>query len=627
MFRYLLSMKYLLVILFFLFSTKIYSQSVTITTFAGNGLLGNSGDGGPATGAKFSWGCPSMEDGNGNMYISTGVYSYRVRIVSSSGIIDKFAGNSTTGFSGDGGPATTAQFKEPCYIAIDDSENVYVADALNYRIRKIDHNTGIIATIVGNGRVGIDTDGMSATATGINIVTCIAFDKYNNLLFNAGALYIKKVDHITGLVSTIAGTGTAVMTSGDGGPATAATGNFYYFYVCKNGDIISSDRTSSIRRISHSTGIITTIAGTRDTITTYADNIPATNAHIYPSNLWEDSSGNIYFSDAVHDRIRYIDTIGIIHSIAGTGISGTSGEGVAADSANLGGPWIISMNPCGDLYFQEIDNHRIRKLNLGRGTLASVQVNIGDTVIHLCNRRVVSLNAVGRYAGRYPHFSWTVNSIPAGTDTPYFSYTPANGDVVTCTMVSSLNCLSDATASSNSVHIFVDTLSPPNVTITGIAGAAIGDTVHLNATITGAGSSYILKWYNSDSLFATTTTPTVQYVKTRAIDSITVVLTSNARGCYDSTGSPIKTIVRYNTSAPVVVKSNEIWLQPNPAQTEIQILAGNDWEQLVVTDVSGRVMYREVNQQHRSTQLNIASWPKGLYFVHTGTVAGKFLKD
>ncbi len=633
MFHYLLSMRYLFLLFAFVyFLPSGFSQPYYITTIAGNGTNVENGNGGMATSAGLQTGNPSVPDKYGNIYLATRWVNNTVRKIDASGRITHFAGDGTAVSAGDGGPASSASLNDPLWVLTDDSANVYIVENLGCRVRKVDYRTGRISTYAGNGGSTFSGEGRPASATSFGYITSMAFDSHGNVLLCANNGYINKIDKATSIVSNIAGNGRCVRNVSSSGPATADSGCYIYVCVDRHDNIYTSDLTL-IRKIDSGTNFIHTLAGSLDTSFAYADSVPATNAHIEMYDINSDSFGRIYYSDVLRLRTRMVDTNGYVYTIGGNGIRGYSGDGGPAINAKIYDPLSTVVGACGEIYMNDAGNYRVRKIY--KEYLPNISISLTNQasttetgVVQFCSRYPTTLHAFYSRGGPSPAFRWYINGAPITTSLPYYTFTPNSGDSVRCEIVSDLYCVTNRVASSNSIQFIIDTLSPVSVSLSGIAGAAIGDTVHLNATITGAGSSYTLKWYNGDSLFATTTTPTVQYVKTRAIDSITVVLTSTARGCYDSTGSPIKTIVRYNTSVPVVTTAaNEIWLQPNPAQTEIQIVAGNDWEQLVVTDVSGRVMYRESNQQHRSTQLNIASWPKGLYFVHTGTVAGKFLKD
>jgi hypothetical protein len=196
-----------------------------ITTIAGNGMSGFSGDGGQATSASLNGPKGIALDGIGNIYISD-AYNMRIRKVNTLGVITTIAGKGTAGFSGDGGQATSAELNYPERVIVDAANNFYIADYYNNRVRKI-NTAGIITTIAGNGTGGFSGDGGQATAAGLNQLTEVALDAANNL-FIVDFLNnrIRKVNS-SGIISTVAGNGTAGF-SGDGGQATAAKLNNPY---------------------------------------------------------------------------------------------------------------------------------------------------------------------------------------------------------------------------------------------------------------------------------------------------------------------------------------------------------------------------------------------------------------
>ncbi len=199
---------------------KIYKVSPayngTITTIAGTGISGYSGDGGPATNAEFGYSQFITTDKNDNIYISD---IFRLRKINASGIISTIAGTGVAGYNGDGIPATSAQVNVVRGIAVDDTGNVYFVDAENLRIRKID-TSGIIHTIAGTGVSGYSPDGSQADTAQFSLISMLSIDRFNDLYFLDNARF-RKINHTTGLITTIAGTGIWGY-SGDGGPATSA---------------------------------------------------------------------------------------------------------------------------------------------------------------------------------------------------------------------------------------------------------------------------------------------------------------------------------------------------------------------------------------------------------------------
>jgi len=264
-----------------------------ISTFAGNGTVGYSGDGGPATAAQLSnhySGNPAI-DNAGNIYISD-AGNFVIRKINRAGVITTIAGNGSFGYSGDGGPARSAQIT-PRDLAVDNTGNVYFTDGQS-RIRKVGTN-GIITTIAGTGNFGFSGDGGPATAANID-AGGIAVDNANNIYFtHVNTDRIRKIN-AAGIISTIAGIGMEGY-SGDGGPATlAALKEPQDVHVDLSGNIYIADYNHTIRKINTS-GIISTVAGT-GTPGFSGDGGPATSAQLdYPVSVWVDSCGNIYIPD------------------------------------------------------------------------------------------------------------------------------------------------------------------------------------------------------------------------------------------------------------------------------------------------------------------------------------------
>jgi hypothetical protein len=272
-----------------------------ITTYAGTGQGGYSGDGGPAINAELFPRALALDAAN-NLYI---INNSSVRKVDAGGIITTVVnGSKTSGFSGDGGPAIDAQLFQPLGISIDAKGNIYIADTSNYRVRKID-TSGIITTVAGNGTSGRNGDGGPATSAQLGYTQGVAVDSLGNLYIADGR--IRKVD-TSGILTTIAGQLQHGF-SGDGGPAVKAylnigagvtvdpAGNIYIL------DAVSfSGGNDRIRRID-TNGTITTIAGNGNLHNQNPYNLPATETTIAPSAVALDSAGNLYISDYLVDQI------------------------------------------------------------------------------------------------------------------------------------------------------------------------------------------------------------------------------------------------------------------------------------------------------------------------------------
>jgi len=326
-----------------------------ITTFAGNGGFGPPGDGGPATDADLYWPQDLFFDSAGNLYI-TDTNAPAIRMVDSAGIIHLVAGvYNGYGFSGDGGPATSAELYYPAGIAKDSSGNLYIADRDNHRIRKVD-STGTITTFAGNGNNACPStgDGGPATSASIPYPSGLAV-KQNRLLITDNCSRVRVINLQTNVINAAAGTGTGCF-NGDGlSPLSTDLCGPWSLSVDPHGNLIETE-TGRVRRI---TGTVQTIAGGY-----IGDNGPARNASVTNSwpgnNLAFDSKGNVYIADSEHMRIRKIDTHGSVTTFAGTGLSGSSGDGGPAISATFYFPNAVAADGSGNVF---IGDATIRKVD------------------------------------------------------------------------------------------------------------------------------------------------------------------------------------------------------------------------------------------------------------------------
>ncbi len=347
-------LRFILLVVLLVVCGKGYGQ--IITTFAGGG---SGGDGGPAAAASIYDPTVIIFDKHDNVYITESV-GHDIRKVSPTGIITTYAGtNGTAGYGGDGGAATAAMLNEPVGIVCDSIGNLLICDALNNRVRKVDVATGIISTVLGNGTMTDLGDGGPATAATMHYPSGIIFDKAGNL-YVSSAWYIRKINKY-GIISTIAGIGISGNT-GDGGPATSAKVNIGCMCFDDADNLIFTDVGFSVIRKISPAGIISHVAGVTGTYIFNGDGIPASNAHFDPYGIAFGPDGNLYFSDLNNNRIRVIDRSGIIHTVAGTGAVGISGDGGRADTAEIDRPDGLVFDSCGNLYFTQIDNPRVRKV-------------------------------------------------------------------------------------------------------------------------------------------------------------------------------------------------------------------------------------------------------------------------
>jgi hypothetical protein len=300
-------------------------------------------------------------------------------LIAQSPLIITIAGNGTGGYSGDGGPSENSVLDWPGGVTVDSIGNIYVSDTYNGRVRKIDRASGVINTIVGSGAFGNAGDGGPAMAAEFYSIRSSCFDASNNFyVVDNGDSKVRKINLITGIITTFAGSQNPGWT-GDGGPATSAR-LYWPSHVCfdrvRNCIYIADTYNNKIRKVDLSTNIITTFAGTG--VQGYSgDNGPAVNANLSdPKGIAIDSALNIYIGDYSNARIRKIDTAGIITTFAGTGTVGYSGDGGPAVAAELRTPAGIAFDASKqNLFIADRNNNVIRKINMNTTIITTVAGN------------------------------------------------------------------------------------------------------------------------------------------------------------------------------------------------------------------------------------------------------------
>jgi sugar lactone lactonase YvrE len=284
--------------------TNVTTRVGTIVTVAGTGSAGFAGDSGQAVSAQLYYPAGVAVDASGNIYIAD-TSNHRVRRVDPQGVITTVAGTGTTGFAGDGGLGAAAKLYSPAGVAVEASGNIYIADTDNHRVRRVDPQ-GVITTVAGTGTAGYFGDMGPGSATTLNKPKGVAVDSSGNVyIADTDNHRVRQVNSL-GTITTVAGNGTAGY-FGEGGPATATTLNS-------------------------------------------------------PAGVAVDSSGNVYITERGNHRVRQVDSLGTITTVAGNGTAGYSGDDGPSTFASLNSPTGVAIHPSGSILITDGANHRIRRI-------------------------------------------------------------------------------------------------------------------------------------------------------------------------------------------------------------------------------------------------------------------------
>ncbi len=412
-------------------------ETGVIDTVAGNGTAGYSGDGGDARAATLNQPTGVTLDADGHLYITEWASHVVRRIDAVTGVITTVAGTGVGGFTGDGGAATAARLNRPKSVAFDAGGNLFISDTSNNRIRLVRRDTGLIETIAGTGAFAYSGDGGPALSAALNMPQRIAFDLEGRLVIaDMGNARIRRIDRDTGIIDTVAGSGVPGY-AGDGGPALLAQlyRPFGLTHDFAGHLYVGDSNNGCIRRIDRATGVISTVAGVSSIGFTSPSGAATSQIGRRPSglavradggvivcltdnykvlgidvvrNTWSrlagtgiygfngdvgvalttqlddprgialDSAGNLFIADATNQRIRRVDAAtGLIATVAGSGpggfgTGGFSGDGGPATSAQLWTPYAVAVDPDGVLFIADTGNHRIRRVDAVSGLIATI---------------------------------------------------------------------------------------------------------------------------------------------------------------------------------------------------------------------------------------------------------------
>ena len=551
-----------------------------ITTIAGTGIAGYNGDNILAINAQINAPNFIAIDYNNNIYISDNG-NHRIRkIYYASGIITTIAGTGIVGYNGD-------NIYGPQQISFDGSGNLIFADLLNYRVRKINFTNGIISTIAGTGVVGYNGDNIPANTASIHNVYGLAVDASDNIyLADGGNSRVRKIDN-NGIITTIAGTGVPGNSGNNVLATSAQLGSPFALTLDLNNNLFIADNgVHTVRKVNLSTNIITTIAGTG--VAGYSgDNSLSTSAQLYhPLGVSCDVCGNVYIADNSNARVRkvWLGTTTIPSSSITVSPNDTVCAGVTvtftATPANAGTAptyqWlknsivivgatnttysyipndgdsvqciVVSSVPCAGPALSNAIH-----LTISNPTQPTISI-VANPTGAICSGTSVTYMAMITNGGTTPNYQWFKNGTIVGTSSNTYTYTPNNNDSIRCVLTSSIACTTPV--SSNMVNMTVNPIVTPIMSISASPTGAVcaGASVTYTATITNGGTTPAYQW-QKNGLNVGTNSATYTYTP--------------------ANGDQIKCILTSSIACATLVSSNTINMTVNPTVTPTIAITAN----------------------------------------------------
>jgi len=343
------------------------AQAVTVTDIAGTGVKGFSGDNGPAAAAQLNFPTGLARGVDGALYFCD-TSNHRIRKVMPDGTIAPVAGTGQPGWSGDGGPATAAKLHEPYEVRFDPAGNIFWVERLSHCVRRLDARTGVVTTVAGNGTAGFSGDGGAATNAQLNEPHSIGFNKAGDLFIcDVKNHRIRRVDMKTGVISTFAGTGEKKPTPDGAVFATAPLSGPRALDFDRDGNLwVALREGNAILKLDVAKGTVSRIAGTGAKGDS-GDGGPAKDATLNgPKGLSVAPDGNVYLADTENHVIRMIDVKdGTIRLVAGTGTKGDGPEGDAL-KCQFSRPHGIFVDADGAIYIGDTEAHRLRVIHAAK---------------------------------------------------------------------------------------------------------------------------------------------------------------------------------------------------------------------------------------------------------------------